>query len=248
MTYSKSFRSQANYLTTLRALVPRSRQSKSGQKPVRSTYHPNADSWLSSTDTTLLLRKQAGDEAKKGNHITAVKILSHLIVREPTNPENLVNRGLMYSNLGRGDDALADYNRAIELNPKFDRAFSNRGNLHAIRHNWQDAIADYDEAIDLNPLNIRARLNQAVTFREMGNYEEALICLDIALFFRPKSAVLYAERGRTYHLQGYRNRAIAAYTTACHLAEDSSLKDISSPTKVIRRVLSWTNSLNSCSQ
>lgn len=237
MAYSKSLRSKASYLPKLRALFSISCRSASEQRPVHSTCHPKADSWLSCTDTTSQLRKWARDEAKKGNCVAAIKILSHLIVREPANPQNLVDRGLVYSNLRRYDDALADYNRAIELNPKFDRAFSNRGNLHAIRHSWQDAIADYDEAIDLNPLNIRARLNQAVTFREIGNYEEALICLDIALFFRPKSAVLYAERGRTYHLQGHRNRAIREYTTACYLAEDGNLKDISN-LKVIRRVLS----------
>lgn len=244
MKQSKPFRAKTASPPRLSSLFSVSLQNKFGQKPVRSTDRLNTGS-LSYKDTTLLLRERARAEAKRGNHDTAIEIFSYLIGRESTNPKHFVNRGLMYSNLRRYDNAIADYTQAIDLDPKCDRAFSNRANLHAIRHNWQDAIADYDEAIDLNPLNIRARLNQALTFREMGDYEEALICLDIALFFRPESAVLHAEKGRTHHLQGRWNLAVAEYTTACRLAEDSDLKDISDPGKVIRRVLYWTNSLHS---
>ncbi|MBE9062642.1 tetratricopeptide repeat protein [cf. Phormidesmis sp. LEGE 11477] len=248
MKYPYAFRSKSNYRSKLRSLpstVHRTAdQTNCDQKLAQSTHWNNPDSWLSFADTNLLLRKQARNEASLSRHAAAIKILDRLIVREPANPNHFVNRGLMHSHLQRYDEALADYNRAVDLNPKLDKAYNNRANLHAIAHNWPNAIADYDQAIDLNPLNIRARLNQAITFREIGDYEEALACLDIALFFRPQSAFLYAEKGRTHHLRGHWNQAIADYTTACRLAADSSLEDIGNPAKVIRKVRSWTNSLN----
>ena len=212
--------------------------------PARVAYRFRPDSWWSSTDANLLLRKRAQLEAKQENYAAALKILNQLTVHEPENADNFANRGLMHYNLKHYDQALADYDHAIALNPELDRAYSNRANLHATQQNWADAIADYDTAIDLNPLNIKARLNQAITLREMGDHDEALVCLDIAMFFRPQSATLHAERGRTYHLQGHWNCAIADYETALELTKTQGNKDISSPARVSRRVIRWMNSFS----
>ncbi|MEO0770633.1 MAG: tetratricopeptide repeat protein [Cyanobacteria bacterium J06649_4] len=211
--------------------------------PVRSSYRFRPDSWLSVADANLLLRKRAQLESRQENYGAALKILNQLTVHEPENADNFANRGLMYYNLKQYDKALADYDHAIALNPELDRAYSNRANLQATQQNWAEAIADYDTAIDLNPLNIKARLNQAITLREIGDCDEALVCLDIAMFFRPQSATLYAERGRTYHLQGHWNCAIADYRTALDLTKDQSITDISSSARVSRRVIRWMDSL-----
>lgn len=206
------------------------------------TYRFRPDSWLSTEDANLLLSKRAQREAQKGDYATAIQILNQLIAYEPCSANNFVNRGLMHYNLKHYDQALADYNQAIALDPELDKAYSNRANLHATHENWMDAIDDYDEAVDLNPLNIRARLNQAITLREMGAYTEALTCLDIAMFFRPQSATLYAERGRTYQLLGQWNRAIADYNSARQLAA-TQRSDLSKPATVNCKVLRWMHSL-----
>ena len=201
-----------------------------------------ADSWLSTEDANLLLRKRAKREAKQSHYAAAIAILNQLTAYEPKNAENFVNRGLMHYNLKHYDQALTDYDRAIDIDPDLDKAYSNRANLHATQENWMDAIDDYDEAIDLNPLNIRARLNQAVTLREMGAYTEALTCLDLAMFFKHESATLYAERGRTYQLMGQWNCAVADYNAAKQLAATNA-KDISDTKCVTCRVISWMHSL-----
>ncbi len=243
MQSPESLWSEPNYRSKLKVIPFAACHLKRRNRRVQTARRFDVGSWLSLADANLLLRSRARSEAKQGNYGAAIEVFNHLIARESNNPANFVNRGLMYSSLRCYDEALVNYNWAIELNPKLSRAYSNRANLHVGWQNWRDALADYDQAIDLDPLNILARLNQAITFRDIDDYEEALVCLDIALFFCPKSATLYSERGRTYHLQGYWNQAIADYTTAHQLAEDSNLKDISSSKRVIRRVLGWIDSL-----
>ena len=194
---------------------------RSPRKPERGPNRPyrcRPRSWLSRADANLLLKKQARWQAQQNNYAAAIQTLNQLTIYQPDNADHYANRGLMHHNLQQWDSALTDYDMAIALNGKLDRAYSNRANLYASQQNWVAAIADYDQAIDLNPLNIRARLNQAITFREMGDYEEALTCLDIALFFRPESATLHAERGRVYHLRGDWNCAIADYRIALTLS------------------------------
>ncbi len=200
--------------------------------------------WLSDTEANLLLSRMVRLEAKKKNYSAAIQLLTQLIAYEPNEAEHYTNRGLMHYHARQWAQALADYNQAIYLNPELDKAYSNRANLHAAKKNWQAAIADYDQAVDLSPLNIRARLNQAITFREMSDYEEALVCLDIAIFFKPESATLYAERGRTYHLQGDWNCAAADYTRALEFALLPRQNDLNDPTQITRRVIQWMNSFS----
>ncbi|PZO15723.1 MAG: hypothetical protein DCF25_13290 [Leptolyngbya foveolarum] len=208
--------------------------------PARRFYR--LDNWLSETDANFLLKKKALWEAKYGHYEAAIQLFNRLISFEPNTAQHYVNRGLVHTWQRQWDKALSDYDRAIKIDNTLDKAYSNWANLYAKKQDWAEAISNYDEAIDLNPLNTCARLNQASAFREMGNYEEALTCLDIALFFCPGSAAIYAERGRTYHVQGDWNCAIADYKTALELTETHSTK--TSDLKVARRVKHWMDSLH----
>lgn len=200
-----------------------------------------SDSWLSEADANFLLKKQADLAAQQKDYNRALYLLDRLVTYEPSKAEHYNNRGLIHYATQQWEEAEADYNRAIALNPEQDRAYNNRANLYAVQQNWADAITDYDTAIDLNPLNIRARLNQAITFREMGEYEEALACLDIALIFVGSAdarnllrASVYAERGRTHHLQGAWNCALADYNAALSITSNDA---------VAHRVTQWRAAL-----
>ena len=48
-------------------------------------------------------------------------------------------------------EAIADYDKAIELNPKDAQAYNNRGVAKKMLKQYKEAIADYDKAIELNP-------------------------------------------------------------------------------------------------
>ena len=45
--------------------------------------------------------------------------------------------------------SLADYDRAIQLNPNYADAYNNRGNLKSTLDDKQSAIQDYQKAADL---------------------------------------------------------------------------------------------------
>ena len=205
-----------------------------------------ADSWFSEADANFLLKKQAELAAQQKDYERALCLFDRLVAYEPSKAEHYNNRGLVHYATQQWRKAESDYNSAITLDPEQDRTYNNRANLYAVQQNWADAITDYDMAIDLNPLNIRARLNQAITFREMGEYEEALACLDIALIFIGSAdnrnllrASIYAERGRTHHLQGGWNCALADYKAALSLASNDA---------VARRVTKWSAALTRACQ
>ncbi|ASC69119.1 hypothetical protein XM38_000450 [Halomicronema hongdechloris C2206] len=144
----------------------------------------------------------------------ALTLLTCVIHRDPDNGRHYSNRGLVYFWQGQLARALADYSQAIRLNPRLDQAYNNRGNCYAARRQWHQALADYDQAVNLNPYNVRARINYGITLRDMQDYDAALLCFDEALMFHQFPGHIYAERGRTYHLRGDWNSAIADYRRA----------------------------------
>ena len=66
-------------------------------------------------------------------------------------PEYYNERGLEYAQEGDFDNAIAEYTRAILLDPKFTSAYHNRGFAYFKKQDFDRAIADYTEAIRLNP-------------------------------------------------------------------------------------------------
>ena len=52
---------------------------------------------------------------------------------------------------GDYDGAIADYSRAIELDPDDAAAYYNRGNAKSELDDYHGAIADYSRAIELDP-------------------------------------------------------------------------------------------------
>jgi tetratricopeptide (TPR) repeat protein len=64
---------------------------------------------------------------------------------------------------------MADYNRAIQLNPQFARAFNNRGNAHRAQREFDLAIADYTAAIRIDPAYANAYNNRGIAYRAKGD-------------------------------------------------------------------------------
>src|SRR5262249_2395559 len=60
------------------------------------------------------------------------------------------NRGVAYRRKGDFDRAIADYDQAIRLNPKYALAYNNRGTAYRYKGDYDRAIVDYDQATELD--------------------------------------------------------------------------------------------------
>jgi tetratricopeptide (TPR) repeat protein len=71
-----------------------------------------------------------------------------------------INRAGSYAAAGQYDRAIADLDRAIQLNPNSGAAFSLRGTVYYAEGQYEFAIKDLEQAIRLNPndaLSVRGR-------------------------------------------------------------------------------------------
>jgi tetratricopeptide (TPR) repeat protein len=73
--------------------------------------------------------------------------------------------------------AMLDYNKAIEINPKFVLGYLNRSLLKGKLKDYQGAIDDLSRVIGIEPKNAAAYLYRGMAKNESGQKESG--CLDI---------------------------------------------------------------------
>jgi tetratricopeptide (TPR) repeat protein len=61
---------------------------------------------------------------------------------------------------GNCDQAIADYTRAIELNPDLAEAYNNRAYIYMVKKEYALALPDLDRALQLRPNYVNALMNR----------------------------------------------------------------------------------------
>jgi len=135
----------------------------------------------------------------------SITLFDHAVIITNNNYVAYFNRGLAYRHLGKYKQALADYDKAIQFNPKYAEAYNNRGVVYSNLGNDQQALGDYDKAIELNPTYAEAYNNRGLAYRHLGNDRLTIRDYDKAIELNPTYAVAYYGRGTAYlHLGNYR--------------------------------------------
>lgn len=213
------------------------------RRPEERHRLPIRASRLSQLDNETTLRQYALKEAQQGNHATAIALFTQILSANPQSARDYNNRGLVYFQSGELDKAIADYNRALRIDDTLDSVYNNRANYYAAQGKFLEAILDYDAALDLNPANGRAWLNQGITLRELRMFERAVECFDFALRLGRLESHIYAERGRTYHVWGDWNCALADYQRAIDSLNLPTAAAVGTTTRLRLQLEVWKDEL-----
>jgi TonB family protein len=112
-----------------------------------------------------------------------------------------IDRGGTYLQRDDNDRAIADFTKAIELDPEGAVAYNLRGVAYASKLDFDSAIADFDKAIQFDPLLKNAHYNRGSAFSRKG--DEARARADFAtekLLFPQQANALRVLNGRALNL------------------------------------------------
>ena len=140
-------------------------------------------------------------EAEQSGKINrALELYTAAISLDPEFEYAYVNRGSIYSSLGKNKEAMADLDKAIKLDPKDAMAYNNRSNLLNHLGRWKEAIQGYEKAVALNPKILPAYMGAGRSNEMLKNFPEAISWLSRLLKLNPKCfeclrirALLYAK-------------------------------------------------------
>ena len=177
-------------------------------------------------DTRIDMRLFQGDtfrgmrlwELSKRGYEKALELCIVQVAESPDSAEAHAKTGLALAGLGRHEEALASYDKAIDLDPK--RAVTHLGRAQALAKmgRAEEALAAYGRTVELAPSLAEAHLRRADLLAGMGRYKEALASCNRALGIDDSMHRAHLLRGEMLAVMGHHGEALAAYDRSVELA------------------------------
>ncbi|MCC0176353.1 tetratricopeptide repeat protein [Waterburya agarophytonicola K14] len=120
------------------------------------------------------IAKKAVRAAEKGNFAIAEIYWTELVEKFPDNPAVWSNRGNVRIGQYKLTEAIADFDRSIEIAPLYPDAYLNRGIAYEGKKQWDQAIADYNRVLKITPQDPVALNNRGNAKAGQENWQDAL--------------------------------------------------------------------------
>jgi tetratricopeptide (TPR) repeat protein len=135
-------------------------------------------------------------------------------------PEQYYDEGSNLFSLGRDEEAITSYDKAIALKPDFAFAWNDRGISLGQLGRHEEAVASYDRAIAVKPDLAEAWNNRGVSLAELGRDQEAVASYDRAIALKPDFADAWNNRGVPLAYLGRQQDAVSSFDRAIALKPD----------------------------
>lgn len=141
----------------------------------------------------LLERAKLRREGEKWDE--AVRLLTEAIALAPDDSNLYYERALTHAAAGHSELAIADYDLALGLRPRFPEALNNRAAILAQLERYAEAAQGFTRAIEINRNDALAIRNRGLAYHDQGEYAKAIADLDRAIELDPASSECWFLRG-----------------------------------------------------
>lgn len=159
---------------------------------------------MTNTSTIQDIFLQGMSELADNNFGKSVELLSQVIDSDGGHKLALVARGSAHLKLGKTQAAQADFNRAIEMDPEYARAYHLRGLACETDGDNDGALIDFAKAIDLDPEYGAAYYSRSTLLAKLGRNDEAADDIQMITHLTNRNIESFANENnvwRSQHLQ-----------------------------------------------
>ncbi len=146
--------------------------------------------------------------------------LPYLAERIRTHPDDVFYRVLRAAVLSDKNDfaqALEDWNKIVEIEPKDPVSFLGRAKLCMLWGELDKAISDFARAIKIDPDDAFSYFERARAYVAKQDYDRAIIDYDRAISIDPAISEFYYNRAWAWQKKGDKTRALADYAIGVRL-------------------------------
>ncbi|MGA2508567.1 MAG: tetratricopeptide repeat protein [Chitinispirillaceae bacterium] len=147
-------------------------------------------------------------------------LFSHAITVTKRNYVAHNNFGLYLYKTGRTGEAIAHYQKALEIKPNYAEAHNNLGVPLENIGRTDEAIAHYQKALEIKPNYAEAHYNLGNLLSNIGRTDEAIAHYQKALEINPDYAKVHNNLGNLLSNIGRTDEAIAHYRKALEINPD----------------------------
>ncbi len=140
--------------------------------------------------------------------------------QQPVSYFEIFVEGLLHQMEENWLEAIASYDRALEIKPDKHEAWVNRGiSLHRLGR-YEEAIASYDRALEIKPDKHEAWNNRGNALAFLGRYEEAIASYERAVDIKLDKHEAWFNRGNALAILGRYEEAFDSYDKAIDIKPD----------------------------
>jgi len=149
-----------------------------------------------------------------------ITLWSDVVKKSPQKTRGYYNLGAMYLKKKEYAQALENFNKVIELRPKFQstaNAYHNRGMIYQKQNKAQLALNNYTQAIQLNPKSFMTYYNRGLLLKKHQQYPQALEDINQAIELKSSRDEFYITRAEILKIQKRYASSLADLNTALQL-------------------------------
>ena len=142
-----------------------------------------------------------------------------------SSPGSSVARGSLghaYQQLGRLEEAIEQYKRAVAINPDDFKAHYNLGVVYDEQGLSEKAIQSYQRAIQANPAYPNVRFNLGIIYQKRGEIDRAIVHFRKVTELDPADIEARNNLGVAYAMQGELEKAVAEWEKVLELDPGNS--------------------------
>ena len=147
----------------------------------------------------------------------AAELLGRAADMEPRNAVFQCDLGSALKAVGRVEESIRAFERALAIEPDHSGALNNLGNAFYVQKRLAQAVECYQRALALEPHNARTHYNLGVTLRAMERLPEAVEAYQRAIALQPDFADAFYNQAHALRMLGRVDEAIKGYQRAVEL-------------------------------
>ncbi|MTJ31937.1 serine/threonine-protein kinase [Aphanizomenon sp. UHCC 0183] len=137
------------------------------------------------------------------------------------NAIELYNQGNTLIQLQRYEEALATYEKAIDIKSDYPQALYGKGKALFQLKKYQESLIAYDQAIQIQPNYLEAWTNRGFVLVRLKRYPEAIATVDKVLQLKNDDPKVWQLKGDIFIKISQYNDAIKAYEQAINFQADN---------------------------
>ena len=149
----------------------------------------------------------------------------------------LYKKGSELYAMGRGDEAMVRFDKALKLNPRLASAWAGKGHVLSARGEYQEAIRCYDEALRIDRRDAAVWHDKGSALCAVGWWEGALNCFNEALILDPRDERAWFNKGICLSNLGRHDEALPCCVKATQL--DPSFAEAWQAQAIMQESLGW---------
>ena len=130
-------------------------------------------------------------------------------------------RGMLYANKNDQEHAMADFNKALELNLACAAAYDRRAAVYGVHKDFAKALADLEKAVELDTRNTEYLFHKGMIYEIQNDPNKARVAYDRALEIDPSYLEAYDRRGHVAVARGDLQAAVADFSRVLEMKPDN---------------------------